>query len=75
VRFLQGDVVDLDVGAGYDVINAFDVLYHIVEDDRWRTALERLARALKPGGVLLATPRCWPGKGSVWCARRPPTTS
>jgi SAM-dependent methyltransferase len=55
VEFIQGDVVDVDVGAGYDVVNAFDVLYHIVEDDRWEAALVRLARALAPGGTLVLT--------------------
>lgn len=55
VRFIQGDVVETEVGEGYDVVNAFDVLYHIVEDDRWETALIRLARALAPGGTLLLT--------------------
>jgi SAM-dependent methyltransferase len=55
VKFLQGDVVDTEIGDGYAVVNAFDVLYHIVEDDRWEAAVTRLARALAPGGTLVFT--------------------
>lgn len=54
-RILVGDVADLDVGGGYGVVNAFDVLYHIVDDERWERALSRLARALAPDGVLFLT--------------------
>jgi 2-polyprenyl-3-methyl-5-hydroxy-6-metoxy-1,4-benzoquinol methylase len=55
VPFIQGDVVEVEVGEGYDVVNAFDVLYHIVEDERWEAALTRLARGLAPGGTLALT--------------------
>ena len=60
-RILVGDVADLDVGAGYDVVNAFDVLYHIVDDERWERALRRLLEALAPGGVLFLTDVLHPG--------------
>lgn len=44
----------LDLGEGtYDVISAFDVLFHIVDDDRYHQAMQNLARALRPGGILL----------------------
>jgi len=39
--------------ARYDVISAMDVLFHILDDARYRTALANLHRALRPGGVLL----------------------
>jgi SAM-dependent methyltransferase len=54
-RFLHGDVADVTLEEGYDVVNAFDVLYHIVDDARWERAVRRLARALHPGGVLFLT--------------------
>lgn len=54
-RFLHGDISELDPGSGYDVVNAFDVLYHIVDDERWESALRRLARALAPSATLLLT--------------------
>ncbi len=52
---LHGDVSELEVGGGYDVVNAFDVLYHIVDDARWEGAVHRLCQALRPGGVLCLT--------------------
>lgn len=36
----------------YDAVSCMDVLFHIVEDDRFRQALGNLRRALKPGGLL-----------------------
>ena len=54
-RVKQGDVVDCELDTDYDVVNAFDVLYHIVEENRWQQALRRIARALRPQGLLLLT--------------------
>ncbi len=42
-------------GGPYDVVNVFDVLYHITDDARWEAALRHLAGAVAPGGVLLVT--------------------
>ncbi|HQU33374.1 MAG TPA: class I SAM-dependent methyltransferase [Thermoanaerobaculaceae bacterium] len=39
--------------AVFDVITAFDVLCHLVDDERHLSALRTLHRALKPGGWLL----------------------
>ena len=54
-RFLRADVSDGVPGGPYDLVNAFDVLYHVTDDARWRAALGHMARALSPGGVLLVT--------------------
>ncbi len=54
-NFLRADVGGDDVPGSYDVVNVFDVLYHITDDARWEAAVQRLGRALKPGGVLLVT--------------------
>jgi SAM-dependent methyltransferase len=54
-RFVLGDVSDAPLDEHYDVVNAFDVLYHITEDTRWERALAHLADAVSPGGLLLLT--------------------
>jgi SAM-dependent methyltransferase len=54
-RFLLADVSETPPGGTFEIVNAFDVLYHITDDARWERALRNLARAVRPGGVLLAT--------------------
>jgi len=54
-RFVRADVSDGVPGGPYDLVNAFDVLYHITDDARWAAALRNLAAALAPGGRLLVT--------------------
>ena len=54
-RFLLADVSEAQLEERYDVVNAFDVLYHITDDARWERALRTLARAVALGGVLLVT--------------------
>ncbi len=57
VRFERLDVSgDLDaLGTGYDVVSAFDVLFHIVDDERYRRALHNVHRLLRPGGWFVFT--------------------
>ncbi len=38
---------------GFDYVTAIGVMFHIVDDSRWVAALGNLARALKPGGLLI----------------------
>jgi SAM-dependent methyltransferase len=54
-RFVLADVGGEDVEGTYDLVNAFDVLYHIVDDARWEAAVRRLGAAVRPGGLLLVT--------------------
>ena len=54
-RFVRADVSDGVPGGPYDVVNVFDVLYHITDDARWQSALRNLAGALAPGGALIVT--------------------
>jgi len=54
-RFVRADVSEGVPGGPYDLVNVFDVLYHITDDDRWQEALRRLAAAVAPGGLLLVT--------------------
>ena len=37
----------------YDVITAFDVLFHIVDDDDFAAALKNIVRLLRPGGLFI----------------------
>ena len=53
--FLHADVSEADLPGTYDIVNVFDVLYHITDDARFDAALRRLAGAVKPGGLLLLT--------------------
>lgn len=39
----------------FDLINAFDVLYHITEPSRFLDALTRMTRHVEPGGYLIVT--------------------
>ncbi len=54
-RFIRADVSDGVPNGPYDLINAFDVLYHVIDDERWESALRQLAGALAPSGLLLVT--------------------
>jgi len=45
----------LELGRKFDLISAFDVLYHITDHDAWAVAIENIGRHLKPGGWLLLT--------------------
>jgi SAM-dependent methyltransferase len=55
VTIVAGDIADpaLPTGDGFDVVNAISVMFHIVEDDRWRTAVAGMGRRLRPGGTML----------------------
>ncbi len=53
--FVLGDVGETPPPGRYDLVNAFDVLYHITDDARWEAAVTHLARAVAPGGLLLVT--------------------
>jgi SAM-dependent methyltransferase len=48
---LDISAADIDFDAGtFDVISAFDLLFHIVDDSRYRTACRNVSRLLRPGG-------------------------
>jgi SAM-dependent methyltransferase len=55
-RFLEADVADPiseTLAGGFDIVSAFDVLFHIVDDERFGQAIENLGRLTRPGGHLL----------------------
>ena len=62
-RKLKGDFADigvlqLDIGSreiplefgSFSVVSAFDVLFHLTDDEQYRVAIENVSRLLKPGG-------------------------
>ncbi len=51
----RADVSEQPLDGHFDVVNAFDVLYHVTDDSRWERALTHLSAVLQPGGVLLVT--------------------
>ena len=56
VRFERLDIAHDDVsllGDGFDVVSAFDVLFHVMDDDGYRTAMANVHRLLRPGGLFV----------------------
>lgn len=54
-RFVLADVSEAQIAERYDLVNAFDVLYHITDDPKWERAVATLAGAVAPRGLLLVT--------------------
>jgi len=54
-HFLQADIgaATPPVDRQFDVVTAFDVLFHIVSEQSWRNAVNNLCNMVKPGGWLL----------------------
>lgn len=55
-QVVQADVTDElpdEFAGSFVVITAIGVMFHIVDDTRWRCALANLARCLAPGGLLV----------------------
>lgn len=58
LKFHELDVGDADatsplVSEQFDVVSAFDILFHITDDQRFRAAITNLARLIRPGGLLI----------------------
>jgi SAM-dependent methyltransferase len=54
-HFRLADVGEATLDERWDLVNAFDVLYHITDDARWSHAVHMLADAVDSRGVLLLT--------------------
>ena len=54
-RFILADAGERPIEGRYDLVNAFDVLYHIVDDARWEAAVTNLAATVELGGLFLAS--------------------
>ena len=72
-------IEELDVSGGgnngdrFDIVDAVDVLFHVVDDKRWRRAVENLGHHLAPGGLLMIVEYVAPI--SYDAGLRPPTPS
>jgi len=54
--FLVQDIgTRFSLGEQFGIVTAFDVLFHIVDDDKHRAALENAVAHTEPGGYLLVT--------------------
>jgi SAM-dependent methyltransferase len=52
--FYRADITEgFRVVETHDLISAFDVLFHIVDDERFRAAIENIYNALRPGGLFI----------------------
>lgn len=54
-QFVQADIAsdDVSIAGQFDIVMVADVMFHIVDDIRFRAALANIARLLKPGGRLI----------------------
>jgi SAM-dependent methyltransferase len=50
---ISGSLEQQNVTGSYDVISAFDVLFHIIDDADFTAALVNVARLLRPGGFFI----------------------
>jgi SAM-dependent methyltransferase len=60
-RFPDSDFTTMDIGAPlpegltgeFDAVSAFDVLFHVVDDEAYLRAFRNLAQLLRPGGIAV----------------------
>lgn len=52
-RFETASLLDFELLEDFDLVCCIDVLYHVVAEDNWVTALDRLVAHLAPGGLLV----------------------
>ncbi|MEV4474916.1 class I SAM-dependent methyltransferase [Nonomuraea sp. NPDC049504] len=69
-RFPGTDILRLDIAdpgdtlepASFDAVSAMDMLFHITDDERYRSALRSVAHALRPGGTFVLSENFLHGK-------------
>ena len=49
---ISGNGLPIDLGK-FDLVSAFDVLYHIVQDDAYRRAFSNIKSLVRPGGYFI----------------------
>jgi len=52
VKVFEGDFSTLDFGKVFDFVSAFDVSYHVVDDNLWRNFIENLCKHTKNHGFI-----------------------
>ncbi len=58
ITLIDGDVNETDLGAGYDLVLAMELLCYLPDPN---STAARLAATLAPGGHLVASVEAWPG--------------
>lgn len=60
-KFLIADIGDPNIylKKRFNIVNAFDVLYHIVDDEKFKTALRNISSSCIKGGYVLITDCFW----------------
>jgi SAM-dependent methyltransferase len=48
-----GDTLSPSASGEYDVVSAFDVLFHIMEEERYQQAIRNVHSLLRPGGLFV----------------------
>lgn len=64
-RFCELDITAADVPGElgqFDVVSAFDILYHIVEDEKYSQAFRNVSALVRPGGHFLFSENLLPGE-------------
>jgi 2-polyprenyl-3-methyl-5-hydroxy-6-metoxy-1,4-benzoquinol methylase len=51
-ELVVGSLLDFDLGRRFELAFCVDVLYHVVDDDNWRAALQNVCRHVRPGGLV-----------------------
>jgi len=54
-RFVRADIAEQPVAGAHELVNVFDVFFHVTDDARWQAALGHAAQAVAPGGLLVYT--------------------
>jgi len=56
-RFFTIDIGgnEFTVGSGFDIITAFDVLYHITDEERFNNAIRNMKQVTRKGGYIIFT--------------------
>jgi SAM-dependent methyltransferase len=62
IRYLQGDMRDLDLGEEFDAVIIADSILYMTTRGELKAAFETAFRHLKPGGVLVTYAEEWKGK-------------
>jgi len=55
LEFVQADIGSADTAISniYDVATAFDILFHITDDEKFSNAISNLSKMLKSGGIVV----------------------
>jgi len=62
---ISSDLLKFQVQQNYHIISAMDVLFHIVDDDKYMKALENINGLLRDNGVFVFTENFLPGKARI----------